>query len=223
MCILQHRYKMLTLGPRKDGNPNVKYFESAETLAALELVKQWLHKTVKKVSRQNVLVSVLLRIFIFLIVSSSRASHQQELVISYNSVFTIPRRQFGKTYPKATYDENTGNYFLLSLCSLRYTHGFGWTLHQRFHLINRTHCISYWTWRFICCFIISTVFDCVHLLANFAFVFFNAFLNAILITFSMENLILYKCDITNDFECLERQSKICQISKTTFRLLKKIR
>lgn len=57
---------MLTLGPRKDSNPNVKYFESAETLAALEFVKQWLHKTIKKVSRQKVSVSVsYLEFFIF--------------------------------------------------------------------------------------------------------------------------------------------------------------
>lgn len=42
---------MLAFGPKKDGSPNVKFFESAETLAALEVVRQWLHKTVKKVSR----------------------------------------------------------------------------------------------------------------------------------------------------------------------------
>lgn len=40
---------MIAFGPKKDGSPNVKYFESAETLAALEIVKQWLQKTVKKV------------------------------------------------------------------------------------------------------------------------------------------------------------------------------
>lgn len=40
---------MIAFGPKKDGSPNVKYFESAETLAALEIVRQWLQKTVKKV------------------------------------------------------------------------------------------------------------------------------------------------------------------------------
>lgn len=40
---------MIAFGPKKDGSPNVKYFESTETLAALEIVKQWLQRTVKKV------------------------------------------------------------------------------------------------------------------------------------------------------------------------------
>nr|XP_022915362.1 SWI/SNF complex subunit SMARCC2 [Onthophagus taurus] len=35
-------------GPKKDGSPNTKYFESPETLTALENVKQWLQKTAKK-------------------------------------------------------------------------------------------------------------------------------------------------------------------------------
>ncbi|KAH0808964.1 hypothetical protein GEV33_013827 [Tenebrio molitor] len=39
---------MMAYGPKKDGSPNVKYFESPETLAALELVRQWLQKNGKK-------------------------------------------------------------------------------------------------------------------------------------------------------------------------------
>ncbi|KRT79087.1 hypothetical protein AMK59_7765 [Oryctes borbonicus] len=39
---------MIAYGPKKDGSPNTKYFESPETLNALETVKQWLQKTVKK-------------------------------------------------------------------------------------------------------------------------------------------------------------------------------
>lgn len=40
--------KMLAFGPKKDGGPNVKYFESPETLSALDLIRQWLQKTFKK-------------------------------------------------------------------------------------------------------------------------------------------------------------------------------
>ncbi|XP_012283205.1 SWI/SNF complex subunit SMARCC2 [Orussus abietinus] len=39
---------MLSLGPKKDGGPNVKFFESAEILAQLDGVKQWLLKNCKK-------------------------------------------------------------------------------------------------------------------------------------------------------------------------------
>ncbi|XP_015592128.1 SWI/SNF complex subunit SMARCC2 isoform X2 [Cephus cinctus] len=39
---------MLALGPKKDGGPNVKFFESTEILAQLDPVKQWLLKNCKK-------------------------------------------------------------------------------------------------------------------------------------------------------------------------------
>ncbi|XP_050420804.1 SWI/SNF complex subunit SMARCC2 isoform X2 [Adelges cooleyi] len=39
---------MMALGPKKDGSPNVKFFESAETLNLLEGVKTWLMKNHKK-------------------------------------------------------------------------------------------------------------------------------------------------------------------------------
>nr|QYV43160.1 Brahma associated protein 155 kD [Colaphellus bowringi] len=39
---------MLSIGPKMDGGPNTKYFESPETLTALEGVKQWLQKNGKK-------------------------------------------------------------------------------------------------------------------------------------------------------------------------------
>ncbi|KAJ3642323.1 hypothetical protein Zmor_025120 [Zophobas morio] len=39
---------MMAYGPKKDGSPNVKYFEAPETLAALEMVRQWLQKNGKK-------------------------------------------------------------------------------------------------------------------------------------------------------------------------------
>lgn len=40
----------MPFGPKKDGGPNVKYFESPETLTSLETVKQWLQKNAKKVN-----------------------------------------------------------------------------------------------------------------------------------------------------------------------------
>lgn len=39
---------MLALGPKKDGGPNVKFFESAETIALLDGVRSWLLKNCKK-------------------------------------------------------------------------------------------------------------------------------------------------------------------------------
>ncbi|KAK0088239.1 hypothetical protein PV326_004917 [Microctonus aethiopoides] len=39
---------MMTLGPKKDGGPNAKFFESTEVLAQLDGVKQWLLKNCKK-------------------------------------------------------------------------------------------------------------------------------------------------------------------------------
>ncbi|XP_035724881.1 SWI/SNF complex subunit SMARCC2-like isoform X1 [Vespa mandarinia] len=39
---------MLALGPKKDGGPNAKFFDSAEILAQLDGVKQWLLKNCKK-------------------------------------------------------------------------------------------------------------------------------------------------------------------------------
>ncbi|XP_076262537.1 SWI/SNF- related protein mor isoform X2 [Rhynchophorus ferrugineus] len=39
---------MMSIGPKMDGGPNTKYFESPETLNALEGVKNWLQKNVKK-------------------------------------------------------------------------------------------------------------------------------------------------------------------------------
>jgi hypothetical protein len=40
---------MATLGPKKDGSPNVDFFQSAETLQGLETVRLWLQKNCKKV------------------------------------------------------------------------------------------------------------------------------------------------------------------------------
>ncbi|CAG9773630.1 unnamed protein product [Ceutorhynchus assimilis] len=39
---------MLSIGPKMDGSPNAKYFESPETLSSLEGVKSWLQKNAKK-------------------------------------------------------------------------------------------------------------------------------------------------------------------------------
>ena len=40
---------MATLGPKKDGGPNLEYFQSPETLQGFETVRLWLAKTCKKV------------------------------------------------------------------------------------------------------------------------------------------------------------------------------
>ncbi|XP_011058186.1 PREDICTED: SWI/SNF complex subunit SMARCC2-like [Acromyrmex echinatior] len=39
---------MLSLGPKKDGGPNAKFFEAPEVLTQLDGVKQWLLKNCKK-------------------------------------------------------------------------------------------------------------------------------------------------------------------------------
>uniref|UniRef100_A0A6P7GRZ5 SWI/SNF complex subunit SMARCC2-like n=1 Tax=Diabrotica virgifera virgifera TaxID=50390 RepID=A0A6P7GRZ5_DIAVI len=39
---------MLSVGPKMDGGPNIKYFEAPETLTAFEAVKNWLQKNGKK-------------------------------------------------------------------------------------------------------------------------------------------------------------------------------
>ncbi|KAK5641783.1 hypothetical protein RI129_010330 [Pyrocoelia pectoralis] len=39
---------MIAFGPKKDGSPNVKYFESPETLTSFEVIRQWLQKSAKK-------------------------------------------------------------------------------------------------------------------------------------------------------------------------------
>lgn len=98
---------MIAFGPKKDGSPNVKYFESAETLAALEIVKQWLHKTVKKVRSDCVWVSVVN--IVIITVSSTRTPYEQKPVFTDSTIFAISRRQFRKKCPKASHDQNTGN------------------------------------------------------------------------------------------------------------------
>ena len=38
---------------KKDGGPNLKYFESLDTIAQFDSVKTWLQKNYKKVTRTN--------------------------------------------------------------------------------------------------------------------------------------------------------------------------
>lgn len=52
ILIIEYFPKMLSIGPKMDGGPNTKYFESQETLNALEGVKNWLQKNAKKVKNQ---------------------------------------------------------------------------------------------------------------------------------------------------------------------------
>lgn len=41
---------MLAFGPKKDGGPNIKFYESPETVAAFDGIRSWLQKNYKKVS-----------------------------------------------------------------------------------------------------------------------------------------------------------------------------
>lgn len=41
---------MVSLGPKKDGGPNIDFFQSPESMQGFEIVRQWLQKNCKKVS-----------------------------------------------------------------------------------------------------------------------------------------------------------------------------
>ena len=41
--------KMVSLPKKKDGSPNVKFFEAVETIAQFDSVRTWLHKNCKRV------------------------------------------------------------------------------------------------------------------------------------------------------------------------------
>lgn len=41
---------MVSLGPKKDGGPNIEFFQSPETMQGFEIIRQWLQKNCKKVS-----------------------------------------------------------------------------------------------------------------------------------------------------------------------------
>lgn len=45
---------MSLLVPKKDGGPNVEFFQSPESIQGFEQIRQWLHKTNKKVSIRRV-------------------------------------------------------------------------------------------------------------------------------------------------------------------------
>lgn len=45
---------MAALTPKKDGSPNVEYFQSPEVMQGFEQVRQWLQKNCKKVSIRRV-------------------------------------------------------------------------------------------------------------------------------------------------------------------------
>jgi hypothetical protein len=41
---------MTTIGPKKDGGPNVDYFQSSESLSQFDQIRVWLQKNCKKVT-----------------------------------------------------------------------------------------------------------------------------------------------------------------------------
>lgn len=48
---------MALLGPKKDGGPNVEFFQSPESMQGFETVRQWLQKNCKKVCVQGGYIS----------------------------------------------------------------------------------------------------------------------------------------------------------------------
>lgn len=46
---------MSLLGPKKDGGPNVEFFQSPESMQGFDQVRQWLQKNCKKVSIRRVI------------------------------------------------------------------------------------------------------------------------------------------------------------------------
>lgn len=42
---------MATIGPKKDGGPNIDFFQSPDSLAQFDQIRVWLQKNCKKVSR----------------------------------------------------------------------------------------------------------------------------------------------------------------------------
>lgn len=43
----------MNLGPKKDGSPNLEFFQSSESLQGFETVRLWLQKHHKKVSYKD--------------------------------------------------------------------------------------------------------------------------------------------------------------------------
>lgn len=41
---------MSSLGPKKDGGPNIEFFQSPESMQGFETIRLWLQKNCKKVS-----------------------------------------------------------------------------------------------------------------------------------------------------------------------------
>lgn len=46
---------MCTLAPKKDGSPNIEFYNSLDSLQGFESIRQWLQKNCKKVSRAKAL------------------------------------------------------------------------------------------------------------------------------------------------------------------------
>lgn len=44
---------MIAFGPKKDGSPNSKFFESPETITLFDVVRLWLLKNCKKVGKAS--------------------------------------------------------------------------------------------------------------------------------------------------------------------------
>lgn len=51
---------MVSLGPKKDGGPNIEFFQSSESLHGFETIRLWLQKNCKKVTKMVAGAPVLL-------------------------------------------------------------------------------------------------------------------------------------------------------------------
>lgn len=47
---------MIALGPKKDGGPNIEFFQSPESMQGFETIRLWLQKNCKKVSLRSLMM-----------------------------------------------------------------------------------------------------------------------------------------------------------------------
>jgi hypothetical protein len=90
----------MAFAPKKDGGPNLKFYESHETLLLFEGVKTWLIKNCKKVNihrQQSPFVMLILRChltgsFPLVSVCSNRPSNSKKSFNFHYSSNPVPRR-----------------------------------------------------------------------------------------------------------------------------------
>lgn len=90
----------MNLGPKKDGSPNIDFFQSPETLQGFEVVRSWLQKHHKKVCQKVFLKKWLflcqvkicdIYVISSLSVCTNRSTDKGESVSTGYSADTVPR------------------------------------------------------------------------------------------------------------------------------------